>query len=106
MTDEKDQDTKEPKKKPSSHVLRDRMGGVPKAIQELSREHNKIKKKLKKALKESPLTVPELFEATHIPIEKVFWHLMSLKKYGVVIEGEEQGSYVKYALKPKEEKSS
>jgi hypothetical protein len=106
MSEEKNQEKKQPKKKPSCHILRDRIGGVPKVPQELSREHSKIKRQIKKALGERPLTVPELFDATHIPIEKVFWHLMSLKKYGEIVEGEESESYVKYALKPKEEKSS
>jgi len=71
---------------------------------EISREHAKIKKKLKGALKNGPQTVPELAQATKLRSKDVFWHLMSLKKYGVVTEGEERGNYVEYALKPKEEK--
>lgn len=103
MSDENNE--KKSKEKPSSYVLRDRKGGIPKAAQALSREHSKIKKQIKQALRERPRTVPELFEATQIPVQEVFWHLMSLRKYGEVIEGEEQGSYVQYALKPKEEKT-
>ena len=106
MSADKTQEAKKPKKRPSSHLLRDRMGGVPQEAQQLSREHSKIKKQIKKALKEKPCTVPELFEATQIPVEQAFWHLMSLKKYGEVIEGEEKGNYLEYTLKPKEEKSS
>ncbi|MBN2437640.1 MAG: hypothetical protein JXL20_03475 [Deltaproteobacteria bacterium] len=106
MNGDKAKDTQKSKKKPSSHVLRDRIGGAPKAIQELSREHAKIKKQIRNALMERSRIVPELFESTQIPIETLFWHLMSLKKYGEVIEGEDRDGYVEYALKPKEEKPS
>lgn len=99
-------ETKPAKKKPSSFLLREKLGGVPKAALELSRENTKLKKQIKALLKERPYTVPELFAATHIPIEKVLWHVMSLKKYGEVVEGDEKDSYVEYVLKSKEEKAS
>lgn len=61
---------------------------------------------LKKELKNGPQTIPELTQATGIKSDKVLWYISGLKKYGEVIEGEETGSYFKYALvesPPKEE---
>jgi predicted transcriptional regulator len=92
------------KKKLTSQILRERLGSVPQGALEISREHQKVKKRLREALKEGPKTVPEISERTQIPSRDVLWHLMSMKKYGEVIEGEEQGSYVQYALKPSEDK--
>ncbi len=92
------------KKKLTSRILRDRLGGIPQAPLEISRKHQEAKKRLREALKEGPKTVPEISDQTGMPSRDVFWHLMSMKKYGEVIEGEEQGSYVRYALKPSEEK--
>ena len=99
-----EQVTKPKKEKLSSQILRERLGAVPKKPLEISREHAKIKKKLKEVLKDGPKTVPELAQATKLPSKDVFWHLMSLKKYGEVTEGEEQDNYVEYVLRPKEEK--
>ncbi len=92
------------KKKLSSRIRRERLGEVPKRALEISREHAKIKKKLKGALQNGPQTVPELAHETQLPMQEVFWHLMSLKKYGEIIEGEERDNYFEYALKPEEEK--
>lgn len=100
------QENGQTKKQRSSHILRDRIGGVPTAAQEMSREHVKIKKQIKKVLRERPHTVPEISEATNIPVEKVLWHLMSLRKYGEIVDGEEKGSYLEYVFKSKKEKSS
>jgi hypothetical protein len=67
----------------------------------MSREHVKIKKRIREGLRDGPRTVPELSQATGISTDKVLWHLMSLRKYGEVTEVEEKDSYVSYALEPK-----
>jgi predicted transcriptional regulator len=95
---------RKPKQKLSSRILRERLGAVPKRPLELSTRHLKLQKRLKQALADGPKTVPQVSKETGLPTQEVFWHLMSLKKYGEIIEGEEQDSYVEYALKPKEEK--
>jgi predicted transcriptional regulator len=80
------------------------LGGIPQGALEISRKHQEAKKRLREALKQSPKTVPEIADQTGMPSREVFWHLMSMRKYGEVIEGEEQDSYVRYALKPSEGK--
>ena len=91
------------KKELSSRILRDRLRGVPEAPLQLSRQHVQLQNRLKEVLSEGPKTVPDIAETTGLPTSEVFWHLMSLKKYGEIIEGGEHDSYVVYALKTKEE---
>ena len=103
MNQEKTHSTKE---QLTSQILRERLGTAPKKPQEISREHAKIKKRIREALKDGPKTVPEIAETTELHSSEVLWHLMSLRKYGEVVEGEERDSYVEYTLKPTEQKES
>jgi predicted transcriptional regulator len=96
----------EEKQKLTSQILRERLGTVPKKPLEISREHAKIKKQIREALKDGPKTVPEIAKTTEIHSSEVLWHLMSLRKYGEVVEVEERDSYVEYTLKPTEQKES
>jgi len=94
------------KEKRTSQILRERLGGTSKRPAEVRREHQRVKKHLREVLREGPRTVPEISQQTQIPSPDVFWHLMSMKKYDEVIEAEEQGSYVKYALRTSEDTDS
>jgi predicted Rossmann fold nucleotide-binding protein DprA/Smf involved in DNA uptake len=80
-------------------IIRERRGGVPKELVERSRRQAKTHKLLTAALKEGPKTVPEVAEATAMPSHEVLWKLMGMKKYGLVVEGEERDGYYQYALK-------
>jgi predicted Rossmann fold nucleotide-binding protein DprA/Smf involved in DNA uptake len=92
------------KQKKPIQILRDRRGGVPKELAERNREQTKLRKQLSEALKDDGVkTVPELAQATGIPSHEVFWHLMSLKKYGKIVEGEQRDGYYEYVLKRDEE---
>jgi predicted transcriptional regulator len=55
-------------------------------------------KSIKGLLKEGSRTVPEISEAVAIPTSEVLWCVMSLKKYGLVVEGEQDGAYFRYGL--------
>ena len=86
-------------------ILRRRRGGVPKDLMEQNRRQKKLQKKLVEGLKDEPKTVPELAQITGIPTHDVLWHLMCMKKYGKIFEGEERDSYCEYGLiKEQEEK--
>jgi hypothetical protein len=87
------------KKKAPVHILRDRRGGVPQALLEVTRRQTAIRKQLTKALHAGPKTVPELAAASGFPTHEVFWHLMAMKKYDDIVEGEERDGYFEYALK-------
>ena len=92
------------KEKKPIQVLRERRGGVPKALAERNREQARILKQLTAVLENGSKTPPELAEAVGMPIHEVFWYLMGMRKYGEVVEGQEQDGYYEYALKKKEVK--
>ena len=86
--------------KKAIEIVRERLGGVSKKLREFSREQARIHRKIRGALKGgAPRTVPEIRDATDLPADVVFWHLMAMKHYGEIVEGEERDSYYEYALK-------
>ncbi|MBC7359656.1 MAG: winged helix-turn-helix transcriptional regulator [Desulfacinum sp.] len=62
------------------------------------KEQKKIIASISGRLKKGPGTVPEIAEAVGLPPGEVLWWIASLKKYGVVVEGEKQGAYFTYRL--------
>ena len=80
-------------------IARRRRGGVPKELLERSRAQTKTRKKIIQALEDGPKTVPEIAEATAMPSHEVLWKLMGMRKYGLVVEGEECDGYYQYVLK-------
>ena len=73
----------------------------------LDRNKERLKKQnqdvnlIKQALKDGPLTVPEIAGATKLASDRVLWYVSALKKYGEIAEGELTGAYFKYILVPK-----
>lgn len=63
-----------------------------------SREHMEIIKRLGVLLTGGSLTVPELSKAAELPTPCVLWHVIAMKKYGMVNEVEKDGDYFRYAL--------
>ncbi len=57
-------------------------------------------KKVRNALagSETPMTVPEIVEATGLPATEAFWCVTAMKKYGVIGEREKDGDYFRYGL--------
>jgi predicted transcriptional regulator len=62
------------------------------------KEQRKVIDAVKKQLAAGAKTVPELAEAVGISTSEAMWYVASLKKYGVVAEGEKDGSYFRYEL--------
>jgi DNA-binding IclR family transcriptional regulator len=58
----------------------------------------KIIEAIKRNLNEGAKTVPELAEGAGISTADAMWYVATLKKYGVVAEGEKDGSYFRYEL--------
>jgi len=94
------------KPKLSSRKLRERLGAIPKQAVELNNQRTKLQRQVKKALEDGPKTALEVAKVTGLPVQEVFWHLMALRKYGQVIEGQERDSYFEYALESTQEGSS
>ena len=62
------------------------------------KEQRKAVKAIKEQLGGAELTVPEIAEATGLPVSEVLWYVASLKKYGEILEGPKAGSYYRYKL--------
>lgn len=91
--------TEDPQNEKPIKIIRERRGGVPKDLVERNRAQTKTRKKIIQALEDGPKTVPEVAKVTAIPSHEVLWKLMGMKKYGLVVEGEERDGYYEYALK-------
>ena len=79
-------------------ALREQRATETEAAQARLKEQVKIEREIIRVLKEGPLTVPALAEATGFPTRMVFWHLVALRKYGKVAEAEREGDYFRYRL--------
>ena len=88
----------EEKERKPLEILRAKRGEVPEELRARVREHNKIKAAIRKALADGPKTPPQIAEAAGYPVRQVFWHLMSMRKYGQVHEEGEEGGYRLYGL--------
>lgn len=57
-------------------------------------------KKVRNALagSDTPMTIPEVADATGLPTTEAFWCVTAMKKYGVVGEREKDGDYFRYSL--------
>jgi hypothetical protein len=90
------------KEKQPIAVLRERHGGMSEEMKAYYRRFNEVRKLLKGALAGGYATVPELAETTQVPSDEVLWHVMAMREYGLVEEGEQRGDYLTYALKHEE----
>jgi len=90
------------KEKKPIQILRERRGGIPKDLLAANGEQKRLVKRLKRALAEKPLTVPQVAETLGIETGEALWYVMALKKFGEVVEGEERDGYFEYALKEEE----
>jgi len=64
------------------------------------KEQNQAVKAITEQMKDQPRTVPEIAEATGISSSDVMWYVATLKKYGQVLEADQDGSYYRYQLAP------
>ena len=79
-------------------LLRERRGAQVEAAQARLKEQIRVENEIARLLKGGGVTVPSLAEATGLPTQTIFWHLTALKKYGKVVEGEQEGDYFQYRL--------
>jgi predicted ArsR family transcriptional regulator len=87
-------------------ALRNRDPERLKQTQALLKEQQSIRRVLQHAMETGPQTIPQLAEATGMPSREVLWHVISMKKYGLVEEVamNEDETYYLYGLS-KEAKS-
>jgi len=83
-------------------VLRERRGGMSDGLKAYYKRFTEIRKQLKGALGGGARTIPDLSIDTGLPRHEVLWHVMAMKKYGTVVEGERRGDYFAYRLASEE----
>jgi predicted Rossmann fold nucleotide-binding protein DprA/Smf involved in DNA uptake len=62
------------------------------------KEQRRALKAIREHLQGTELTVPEIAEATGLPLPEVLWYVATLKKYGEILEGTKDGGYYRYKL--------
>ncbi len=74
---------------------------VPAEVKEELKQFNRMKRAIRQALEDGPLTIPELADKLEIDRDQVTYYLMSLRKYGLVSAGDqdEDDEYFYYQLK-------
>ncbi len=83
-------------------VFKQRQGPASDELLGRVKDQNKRKVAIKKALKDGPMTVPEVAQATGFSAADVLWSLTAMRKYGLAVEEGVDGDYPKYALPEKE----
>jgi predicted transcriptional regulator len=78
--------------------LREKHAHTVEKTQANLKDQQAIRKLLKGALKKGPMTVPEIAQAVNLPADEVLWHVVAMKKYDLVNEVGQAGSYYQYAL--------
>ena len=74
---------------------------VPAPVKEELKQFNRMKRAIRQALEDGPLTIPELADKLSVGKDEVTYYLMSLRKYGFVTTGEQDDmdEYFFYHLK-------
>ena len=85
-------------------TLKARHGPASEELLDYVKATSKRKAAVKKALKDGPLTVPAVAEATGFAPKDVLWTLTAMRKYGQAVEDGVDGDYPRYALPEKEVK--
>jgi predicted transcriptional regulator len=82
--------------------LREQHAATVERTQALLKEQKRAQQEICKAIREKPMTVPEIAEAIGMPTNEVLWYVASFKKYGLIVE---KGMCADYPLYQKAEKS-
>lgn len=64
--------------------------------QALLKEQKALRRQICQPMRAEPKTVPELAALTGLPAGQVLWHVMAMKKYGLVVETGMCGEYYLY----------
>lgn len=78
--------------------LREEHKDTVERTQALLKEQQATRKQIRNAMKDGPMTVPEISTATEIPSDIVLWFVTAMKKYGLAEEVGMSGEYYQYEL--------
>ena len=60
--------------------------------------HNSAIRAIREQLKDTPRTVPEIAEGAGLMSSEVMWYVASMKKFGEILEADQDDSYFRYEL--------
>lgn len=93
--------TEDKKKRTPKEVmkaLRESRQAQVKAATAKVKEQRRTIRLIKEQLKNGPGTVPEIATATGMNTDEVLWYVVSMKKYGTILEADKDGAYFRYQL--------
>ena len=85
-------------RKSAMKALRQERKAWIKAAAAKVKEHNSALRAIREQLKETPRTVPEIAEGAGLSTSKVMWYVASMKKFGDILEADQDDSYFRYQL--------
>ena len=88
---------KQEKKEAMKTLRKPREHSIKRASAKL-KEQNRIVKVIREQLRDQPATVPEIAAATGVPSSEIMWYVATMKKFGEILEAEQDGSYFRYSL--------
>jgi predicted Rossmann fold nucleotide-binding protein DprA/Smf involved in DNA uptake len=97
-----DSKSEKPKLKDLLKRLREERGERFQQARAENKETRQVRATIVKVLGAEPRTVPELADELGLPTEQVLWHVMAMRKYGRVLEDEQEGDFFRYRLVPEE----
>ena len=80
--------------------LREQHAATVERTQALLKEQKRVQQVICQALRDKPMTVPEVAAAVNLPASEVVWYMASFKKYGMIVE---KGMCADYPLYQKAE---
>ena len=83
-------------KKEALKALRKERGETLAKAKSLLKVRSKMMREVKKCISGEAKTVPEMAEETGLAPSAVLWCVSALRKYGMAVEGEQDGDYFKY----------
>ncbi|MGD2058205.1 MAG: hypothetical protein PVF85_07685 [Anaerolineales bacterium] len=78
--------------------LREQHKKTVEQTRQLLKEQQQIRRTISAAVKDEALTIPAAAQATELPSQVVLWHVMAMKKYGLIEEMSMDGDYYTYQL--------
>lgn len=87
------------KQRTIDHIKKSR--NVPSEVRERVKELASIRKEIRKALSDEPLTIPEIAEKTSMRTEEVTYYLLTMRKFGEieVVDDDDVDEYYSYRIK-------
>ena len=85
-------------RKAAMKVLRGERRVWIKAAARKVKANNRALRAIREQLKEKPRTVPEIAEGAKLSTSDVMWYVASMKKFGEILEADQDDSYFRYRL--------